>query len=71
MCLQGPACYGGDNFKYREFTEPEGVFFVEMKQWLQGALEKYDFDAVWPAIHKASQYLPKAFNHMSHCYCSS
>ena len=65
MCLQGPACYGGDNFKYGEFTEPEGVFFVEMRQWLEGALEKSDFDAVWPAIHKASQYLPKAFNHMS------
>ena len=65
MCLQGPACYGGDNFKYGEFTEPEGIFFSEMRQCLLTALQKSDFDTVWPAIHKASQYLPKAFNHMS------
>ena len=65
LYLQGPACYGGDNFKYGEITEPEGVFFVEMKQWLQAALDKSDFEAVWPAIYKASQYLPKALNHMS------
>ena len=65
MCLQGPACYGGDNFKYGEITEPEGVFFVEMKQWLNTAFQPADMDVVWPAIYKASQYLPKAFNHLS------
>ena len=42
LYLQGPACYGGDNFKYGEITEPEGVFFVEMKQWLNAALQPAD-----------------------------